>query len=886
MKDNQNNLDFNDESKVTGIGFKIFSTFSKNKKHTIEEYNRLQGSFSKLEDYLRNTKDFSGIHFNGTLEKKKQSLTELKNNITDTSLNFDSKVKTEFLNFNLHSILKIQSNHLLQIQVAIDNSNHDTKNLLQSIQTRFNNYLTDLNSLFQMLTKELSESKDIRLSYSFEKSYMENKELLPKIQSQLDEILSNFDSIIQEEFTKMNLIQVNTKDISIESLTLFQEKVNNLANQFKEDDWTKSNLNINDCNSLIVAVESVIKEKNSYFHSENDLFTIEFKWSQFYNPLPDNDKAIIHELKSKTNWKKVFFIFYIHSLLLNHSDKNLPTNDDELKELDTVLNGIEKQQLSFIKEFWFSKQTDAAREFVVNSNDQLSVENLYNKRSSKNFKRLSLRQIIQKDIHLFSTFFPVILTSPDVACNLFKGKNGYFDIVMFDEASQLRTEDNLPATLKGKQIIIAGDEHQMPPSNYFSKVFEGSVEDEDDIEEEEITVDKDNILLSCESLLDFAEELNFQKKYLDFHYRSKHPYLIDFSNYAFYNQRLRPLPKSFDYIPIKYIQVNGTFYEHINEAEADMVLSILEKSINRFPDGKYPTVGIATFNITQRNLIQSKIIERKNQSKYESFNTKVQELEDNGMFIKNLENIQGDERDIIILSTTYGIGKEGNFAQRFGPINHSKGYKLLNVIITRAKYKVYCCTSIPENVFINYKDHLLTEGSNNKKAVFYAYLAYCKAVSESNEDLRLSVLNTLSENSISTKGINSTISGELESPFEEEVYLALVNHVGEDKIIPQFQFAGFRIDLVYDSKIANVPKIAIECDGAKYHSSREAYLYDRHRQKILESYGFVFHRIWSTNWWRNPSRETKRLISFINEIESTKSARQSQNEKMSMTFVD
>ena len=153
---------------------------------------------------------------------------------------------------------------------------------------------------------------------------------------------------------------------------------------------------------------------------------------------------------------------------------------------------------------------------------------------------------------------------------------------MFDEASQLRLEDNLPAILKGRQIIIAGDEHQMPPSNYFSKVFDGTVEDEDDIDEEEnqIKIDKNDILLSCESLLDFGTELNFQKKHLDFHYRSRHPFLIDFSNYAFYNQRLKPLPNSLDYVPIKYVQVNGTFSDHTNDAEAEMVLSIIDRNIN------------------------------------------------------------------------------------------------------------------------------------------------------------------------------------------------------------------------------------------------------------------------------------------------------------------
>ncbi|PJB13280.1 MAG: hypothetical protein CO119_02505, partial [Flavobacteriales bacterium CG_4_9_14_3_um_filter_40_17] len=224
--------------------------------------------------------------------------------------------------------------------------------------------------------------------------------------------------------------------------------------------------------------------------------------------------------------------------------------------------------------------------------------------------------------------------------------------------------------------------------------------------------------------------------------------------------------------------------------------------------------------------------------------------------------------DVIILSTTYGIGRDRKFAQRFGPINHSKGYKLLNVIITRAKFKIYVCSSIPEQVFMNYKEYLNVEGSNNKRAVLYAYLAYCKAVSENNNDLRISVLTTLSENTNKSASYDSFIGGDLESPFEDEVYHSLAENLGTEKLIPQLQFAGFRIDIVYDPKIIGIPKIAIECDGAKYHSSREAYLYDRHRQKILEEHGFVFHRIWSTNWWRNTSRETTKLIDFIRNVES------------------
>jgi superfamily I DNA and/or RNA helicase/transcription elongation GreA/GreB family factor/very-short-patch-repair endonuclease len=742
-----------------------------------------------------------------------------------------------------------------------------------------------LQVLFTNLSSTINNSPDLPVE-DFNKNLGLNKSLLISYKSRLEEVKSIFDSKINNEFKELDLLKLNPTVLEVKSALLLQEKVKNLFQKISDDSWTIEKVKYTDLYKFISEVELLIQKKNAYFNAVKDLFTIEFKWFQFYNSLTDSNKLIINELKLKSNWKKSFLQFYLNSLLLSSANLNLPTSDDEHKELESTLNSLEKEQLNFIKQFWFSKQIDSTREFEQ-KNINLSVENLYNKRSSNRFKRLSLRQIVQYDANLFTNFFPIILTSPDVASNLFKGMNGYFDIVMFDEASQLRLEDNLPAILKGKQIIIAGDEHQMPPSNYFSKVFDGAVDDEEDVEEEnQIIVDKDNILLSCESLLDFGTELNFQRKHLDFHYRSRHPYLIDFSNYAFYNQRLKPLPNNFDYVPIKYIQVNGTFSEHTNDAEAEMVLSIIDKNINRLPNGEYPTVGIATFNITQRNLIKSKILERQKFSKFKDFNTKIQELEENGMFVKNLENIQGDERDVIILSTTYGISKDGKFAQRFGPINHSKGYKLLNVIITRAKYKVYCCTSIPENVFMNYKDYLVTEGSNNKRAVLYAYLAYCKAVSESENDLRISVLTTLAENTTKSAGFDSFRGSDLESPFEEEVYQSLADHLGTDKLIPQLQFAGFRIDIVYDPKIIGVPKIAIECDGAKYHSSREAYLYDRHRQKILENHGFVFHRIWSTNWWRNSSRETIKLLEFIKNIESTTNPNYKDYSNTASAFTD
>ena len=724
-------------------------------------------------------------------------------------------------------------------------------------------------SIFEMQSYLKSFEKEVTISYEHiiqvikDSDHIKDATLFKGIDAKIEKIkrlpdqlkkdIENFDQKINEEPKVAKFLNKVKEKYSSQNLIDLRGKLDSLRDEIINDGWVKSFNYKRTPDSIIDEITSMLDLSNNYFDHEEDIFTAEFKWYKFYNDLNPNAKKVIGEIQNRNNWRNIFLVFYLDSLLTENADMHLPTDEKDYKELENALSLFGKKQMDYIHHYWNQKQKIAKKRFE-RENPNLSIGNLYNKRKSHQHQKLSLRQVIKYDLDLFTDFFPIILTTPDVCSNMFQEKQKYFDIVLFDEASQLKLEDNLPALLKGKQIVIAGDEHQMPPSNYFSKIFDGSIDDEDDFDEDDQPViDRDNILLSCESLLDFATELKFNKRFLDFHYRSKHPYLIDFSNHAFYNQRLIPLPNNFEYTPIKHIQVNGTYSDHSNESEADAVLSILENNINKLPNGKYPSVGIATFNIAQRNLIKSRILERRKFEKYKEFNDKILELEEQGLFVKNLENIQGDERDVIILSTTYGKNQEGKFNQRFGPINHQKGYKLLNVIITRAKYKVYLCTSIPEKAYLDYKSLLVTEGSNNRRAVFFAYLAYAKAVSENNHDARKAILHDLGENSNAVK-IKFSHNPEAESPFEEEVYQVLAANFDESKIIQQLQFAGFRIDMVYDPQHPGLPKIAIECDGASYHSSREAYLYDRHRQKILENHGFVFHRIWSTNWWRNSKR--------------------------------
>lgn len=865
------NTMFLDDEKTNSFFIKIKMLFSKDLILLKKEKQQVIQRIKELESNLIESRDFPNIDFGNNIKDIKKNFYSFIESLENLKVKVNKKINDEIIELKLETFESENINSQVCF-VAFKNFSPSRDAFVKSTISESRNKLKELQKELilkrDFISKHIDSASNLP-SIKFSDSFLLINNNLTEYFLLIEKSNDSFIEKINNEIENLDLLNPIDERYKTKNSELIFDYYNELINNIKNDDWTNFRLKSKKEKNIKNEFKIFVENKNTYFNHENDIFSIQFKWFQFYNSKTTEDKLIIDTLKEKNNWRKTFLLYYLNSMLINSADLDLPTNDNDHKELDKSLLEIENEQLEFIKEFWCSKQNREKQQFEV-KNPNLSIENLYNKRSSNRFKRLSLRQIAQYDVNLFTTYFPIILTSPDVASNLFKGMNGYFDIVMFDEASQLRLEDNLPAILKGKQIVIAGDEHQMPPSNYFSKVFDGSVDDEDDLEEEnEIIIDKDNILLSCESLLDFASELNFQKKHLDFHYRSRHPFLIDFSNYAFYNQRLKPLPNNFDYSPIKFLQINGTFSEHINDAEAEMVLSIIENNINRLPNGEYPTLGIATFNIAQRNHIKSKILERQKFSKYDEFNAKIQELEENGMFIKNLENIQGDERDVIILSTTYGVGKDRKFYQRFGPINHSKGYKLLNVIITRAKFKIYVCSSVPEKVFMDYKEYLTVEGSNNKRAVFFAYLAYCKAISENNNDLRISVLTTLSENTNKSASYDSFIGGDLESPFEQEVYQSLAENLGTEKLIPQLKFAGFRIDIVYDPKIIGIPKIAIECDGAKYHSSQEAYLYDRHRQKILEEHGFVFHRIWSTNWWRNTSRETTKLIDFIKNVESS-----------------
>ena len=663
-----------------------------------------------------------------------------------------------------------------------------------------------------------------------------NKENILSYRGEIEKAKQNFEANVSQAFGALDVLNFFDKKYTNPTFERLLSAIDALKEQIKREHYTS----FTDVGSTFFEfrdrIIALLTQHAQYQEDKNNPFLIGYEWFSFYEPLSDLHKKCIGLLESaKANhWEASFLYAYYKAFLLKKSGENPVFHPSTYDELRKKLRGFVLSQTEIIQRYWDSAQRLAVKNFETLHKD-LSVANLYNKRKSEKHNRLPLRQIAQKDIDLLTSFFPIILTTPDTCCNLFQGTYFYFDYVVFDEASQLKLEDNLPAILKGKTVIIAGDEHQMPPSNYFSKIFEGNYEDEDDMEDEDDLLVK-NSLLSVESLLDFAQEYKYDKHYLNFHYRSRHPFLIDFSNVAFYRGKLRPMPSLAQYTPIEFYQVGGTFHEHINEQEAEKIIDIL-RNIPKKSDGTYPSVGVATFNITQRNFIRKRLLSLRNDPREEAFAQKLSLLEEAGLFIKNLENIQGDERDIILLSVTYGKKKDGKFIQSFGPLNHQKGYKLLNVIITRAKEKIYVCNSIPQEFFMNYAEALAQEQSNNRRAVLYAYLAYCKAVNENNESERQKILYSLSLYGNIEK--EKTSLGQL--LFKEEVFLYLQEKFPSLSLSKDKPFGGYTIDIFIERDKGQ--PIAIECLSKEIYQNEMGYLEDIHKEQILGKVGVLYMRI-------------------------------------------
>jgi hypothetical protein len=473
---------------------------------------------------------------------------------------------------------------------------------------------------------------------------------------------------------------------------------------------------------------------------------------------------------------------------------------------------------------------------------------------------------------------PCWLVGPGSAAQIFPLRAGLFDVVIFDEASQCPVELAVPAVYRGKTLIVAGDEKQLPPTSFFSIRANASV---DELEDEEEVVDAADETVAtedrqfCQMNADFltaVEDLlsasigNLPEDRLLVHYRSDHPRLIEFSNRAFYKGQLEAPPARMrrlsDQPPIQYYQVDGLYVNRTNLEEARKVVGLL-KSIWE-SEGASPTIGVVTFNGPQRDLIED-LLEKECQRddafarRYQVELARKDENQDVGFFVKNLENVQGDERDTMIFSTTFGRNENRVFYRRFGPVGQEKGERRLNVAVTRAKHQIIVVNSMPIEEISTALSVAQAPGTNlTPRCYLQLYLAYALAVSEGDQSQIGRILARLSYAAPGDqmRGVPD------DSPLEEEV-LREVQRLGYN-VHCQVGESGFRIDLAVLHPEPNRGYVlGIECDGATYHSSRAAHLRDVWRETILRNRGWRLHRIWSTRWWYHRAEEIEKLADAI-----------------------
>jgi very-short-patch-repair endonuclease len=444
---------------------------------------------------------------------------------------------------------------------------------------------------------------------------------------------------------------------------------------------------------------------------------------------------------------------------------------------------------------------------------------------TKQRRHAPLRKLFQECGNIILDVTPCLMMSPlSVATYLPKG-SVEFDAVIFDEASQVPSEEAIGAILRGRQLVVAGDNKQLPPTRFFERALDDGTDDY--TEEDE--------LLPLESMLEDCAQSGMQSYPLEWHYRSKHESLIAFSNAEFYQNGLITFPAPVDAsegFGVRFVHVPQGVYDRgrsrTNREEARRVAKLIEEHLTLTPGKSLGVIALSTAQEDAiREEVESLIQERPDLEGY------LKPAGREPFFIKPLENVQGDERDAIIISIGYGRAPDGTLSLNFGPINQQGGERRLNVAVTRARERLVVVSSIFAHDI---------DDSNIKNAgpkLLKRYLDFAR-------EGRMPVQS----------------GGTLEDPesdFELAVWEALTNQGLQ--VDRQVGCSRYRIDLgVRDPNRPGRYLLGVECDGASYHSSRVARDRDRLRQQVLESLGWRIHRVWSTDWVRDPDGCLKRIL--------------------------
>lgn len=454
--------------------------------------------------------------------------------------------------------------------------------------------------------------------------------------------------------------------------------------------------------------------------------------------------------------------------------------------------------------------------------------------AKKKRRHMPIRRLFERIPAVLERLKPCMLMSPLSVAQYLDPNASPFDLVIFDEASQIPTHDAIGALARGRKALVVGDDKQLPPTRFFHRA--GG--DDDDAPPGD-----DDPIVELESILDECVASRVPQLTLGWHYRSRHESLIAFSNHHYYDNRLHTFPSPVTataHLGVSLRAIDGHYdrgKSGTNRAEAMAVAGEVTARLLD-PARRGRSIGIVTFNRAQQRLIEDLLDEQRHaHPEIEDFFSGEGAREP--VIVKNLENIQGDERDVILFSITYGPDALGRVRMNFGPLNQDGGERRLNVAITRAREQLIVFSTLrPDQID-------LTRTSARGVGDLKTFLDYARrgprAIAEA-----------------------TAASGALDfdSPFEKAVRNALVERGWI--VHTQIGCAGYRIDLgVAHPKERGRFVLGIECDGASYHSAKSARDRDRLRAQVLRGLGWKLHRIWSSDWWAQPEREIARAEDAI-----------------------
>ena len=436
---------------------------------------------------------------------------------------------------------------------------------------------------------------------------------------------------------------------------------------------------------------------------------------------------------------------------------------------------------------------------------------------------MPIRQLMMRAGPVIQALKPVMMMSPLSVAQFLPPGRLKFDLLVMDEASQIQPVDALGAIARCGKVVVVGDERQLPPTRFFSRVTGGQeAEDEDGAQVADI-----------ESILGLFTARGLPQRMLRWHYRSRHQSLIAVSNTQFYQNRLFIVPSPytaeagmgllFHHVPNGVFDSGGT---SVNAVEAEVVARAVLRHAKEHPG---ESLGVATFSAAQRRAIVDKLDDLQRVAGTDPF---FEAHPAEPFFVKSLEAVQGDERDVILISVGYGRNAQGTMAMRFGPLGAEGGERRLNVLISRAKRRCEVYASITD------EDIVLERAKGKGVFAFKLFLHFARTG-------RLSMAVTSGR--------------DFDSPFEVQVANALQERGMQ--VHAQVGIAGFFIDLALaDPDRPGRYVLGVECDGASYHSSRSARDRDRLRQAVLEDHGWIIHRIWSTDWFQRPQEQLDKVV--------------------------